>query len=87
MLKNQHGVAVGEEAVFFRHGLLVGFHHKLVAAERRHHHEHGALRGVEVGDHGVGHLEAVGRVDELVGPHVGLAVHFGGLHHAAVIDG
>ena len=42
---------------------------------------------MEVGDHGVGHFETVRRIDELVGPHVGFAVHFGGFNHAAVIDG
>ena len=67
-LEDQHGIAVGEEVVFFGHGHLVGFHQELISCKGSRFHHHGRLGQVEVRNHAVGHRKGVGREDKLVGP-------------------
>ena len=68
MLQYQHRVAVGTEAVALFDGFVVGFHHEVVAAECRYHHEHGGVGQMEVGDERRGDGKIVGGEDEFVGP-------------------
>lgn len=48
-LEDEHAVAVGEEAVFFGDGLLVGFHDEVLAGEGGDEHDEGGFGEVEVG--------------------------------------
>ena len=69
---------------------MVGFLGLVETAEGRCEHVEGALGQLEVGHHGGGHMEVVGREDELVGPpFVGLDVAQGvaGRLHGALHGG
>ncbi len=67
-LYNQHGIAIGEEGVFFVDGFLVCLHDKIVPTKGRNHHQHGRNRQMKVGNHGIRNREVVRRENEFIGP-------------------
>ena len=66
-LKDEHGVAEGEEAVVILFGGFVGMEHVFAASEGTHHHEEGGFGEVEVGDDGIDDAPLVAGVDKEVG--------------------
>lgn len=46
---NKHGIAKGEEAIFFFNRLLVGLQHNLTGRQSAYQHQQRALRQMEVG--------------------------------------
>ena len=68
VVEDEHGVAIGAEAVFLVDGDLIGVHRLVVAAEGCLGHQHDGVGHVEVGHQGVAGGALVGREQELVGP-------------------
>ena len=66
-LEDEHAVAVGEEAVAFGDGLVVGFHDEVAAGHGGNEHHEGGLGKMKVGEEGVDRFELAWGVDENVG--------------------
>src|SRR5579863_957803 len=63
-LQNQHGIPKAEEAVAFAYGLLVGLFDQGFACEGAHQQQQRGARQVEVGYHGIDHLETIAGRDK-----------------------
>src|SRR5579884_3273852 len=62
--EQQHGVAEAEEAVTFAYGLLIGFLDQGLSGEGADEQQQGGARQVEIGNHGIHHLEMEARRNE-----------------------
>ena len=65
---NKHGIAKGEEAIFFFNRLLVGLQHNLTGRQSAYQHQQRALRQMEVGYEVIHQTEFVTGVDEDIRP-------------------
>ena len=65
---NKHGIAKGEEAIFFFNRLLVGLQHNLTGRQSAYQHQQRALRQMEVGYEVIHQTEFVTGVDEYIRP-------------------
>jgi len=68
LVDDEHYIAERSETILLFDGHFVGVHHLFVATEGGREHEQGGKRHLEVGEHGVGHAEFVGREDKFARP-------------------
>src|SRR5471030_3362589 len=61
---DEHGIAVTKETVLLSHRLMVSIHGVFVSGKRRHQHDQGRFRQMEVRYQGINHLIVITRIDE-----------------------
>ena len=62
---DQHGIAVGEEAVALLNRVPVGIKDQLATCQRGHQHQQGRFRQVEIGNQAIDAADAVARIEIL----------------------
>src|SRR5690242_8049196 len=62
--RDEHRVAITEEAIACRHCMTVSLEHRLASGEGAHQHQKTRFRQMEVGEQHIDHLEAKTRCDE-----------------------